>query len=251
MRLSRRSLFIFLIIYLIIVLPESGISISQSNIGVEEGDAFTYVVDKYSTSQEFDEGYYLGYDDLTQMQTYAIKGDKFTITIGALILREQNLSDIERMVYEVNFGDKILDESVNFDHNYGRIITSIDWDYQKQNQQRGVWSMDTLGVPFILNEWELIDTPSEFGMRIEYSSNRENNVYVINAEIKYQKDTGMLSLESVFIKYTGDLTLKTEYIVKLIGDEDQELILPGFEWKAILAIFPLIIIRKFKPLNQR
>lgn len=166
-------------------------------------------------------------------------------------MREQSLSDIERIVYDVNYGDKVLDESVYFDHTYGRIITSLDWEYQKQNQHRGVWWMDVIDVAFIINEWEIIDTVSEFGMKIEYSSSSGDNTNIINAQIKYQKTTGMLSSESVNIKYTGDLVLETDYIVKLINDDNQELILPGFEWITIFAIFPLIILQKHKQKYRR
>lgn len=79
-----KSLIVFLIAYLILTVPSNVSSINQSFIGVEEGDTFTYVVDKYSATEEFVQGYYLGFDDATQQQIYATKGEKFIITIGEL-----------------------------------------------------------------------------------------------------------------------------------------------------------------------
>lgn len=85
-------------------------------------------------------------------------------------------------------------------------------------------------------------------MKIDYSIDSEDKAELINAEIKYKKTTGMLSSESVNIENIGEI-LKLEYIVKLIGDEDQELILPGYEWITIFAIFPLIILRNHRQKN--
>lgn len=149
MTFSWKSLIVLLSVSIILAVPGSVISINQSFIGVVKGDIFTYGVDKYSSSNKYDLGYHLGYEDDTNQRFYAIKGDKFTITIESIIVNRQYNSEIERIDYEVNYENIIFTESVYFDQNFGRIMTSTDWETQKRILN-GRWNIQGAHDQFLI-----------------------------------------------------------------------------------------------------
>ncbi|MHA2099976.1 MAG: hypothetical protein ACW99A_14960 [Candidatus Kariarchaeaceae archaeon] len=243
---------IFVITLLLVLGTPFGTSaeLDQTKIGVNAGDSFVFVVEKYydSYDDDSDSGYYIGWDDETYESYYAKEGEEFTVTYNDISLDGPDSDGDYTISYEITYNNHTFNDEDYLD-GIGRYIVSTDWPGQKELMEQEIAEVkNETEIDFDTFSADIIDTSSEFGVKFEYTVSEEENSGSFEGQIRYDKSTGVLNLEEIHTRGTEDGTeIKSDSILRRKGSGGSpDLNIPGFGFSLIfttLFLSTIILVR--------
>jgi hypothetical protein len=176
---------------------------------------------------------------------YAKQGEEFTISFDEIVLEGPAEGDTHStLAYQITYRNQTFTNYALL-NGISKFIASTDWDNQVSVME-GIIAEFQNDVEYDTFISEIIDTSSEFGVKIEFSITTEEGVISGELEKKYDKKTGMVKSDYTYSKWSQDgIEYESESKVKHKGGGNKSSIIPGFDFyifftSLIIIIIPLI-----------
>jgi hypothetical protein len=216
-------------------------------IGVKEGDSFEFIIEKYYSNNENNNGAFIELD-IHHSAYYGEEGDEFVITFNNVAIEHSSYGDEYKIKYDITLLDRTF-TAENVLHNFGGYVISIDWEYHKEQVEDWIDGQDPSN--YIKYEGNIIDTESEFGYKISYKRDSDLlDAYIENiSETRYDKSTGVFNFQTSYFLHrmhgegeetvTDQIIKRKGYVIQESIDRDEDLILSfGFS----TFVYAMIII---------
>ncbi|OLS22318.1 MAG: hypothetical protein HeimC2_30170 [Candidatus Heimdallarchaeota archaeon LC_2] len=247
-----KSIISLIVLFYILVSTQSIGATDYTKIGVSNGDGFTFFLDEYTltdndiTTHEM----FLGTDERTETELYVSEGEEFRMVVGdeTPVINEEEGEATFLVIFETPSNTGQVHESLD-----GSFISSTDWAGVREEIDSIFTEILSAGE----NDFTIIDTSSEFGMNVNFttfeSEDYGNFSTSFLGEVRFDKSTGVMKRFDLTtantIEFLDDIEMHFEHIkMHFIGDGASDgLSLPGFElYIGFFSLFTYILLTKKK-----
>jgi len=160
-----KSIISLIVLFYILVSTQSIGATDYTKIGVSNGDGFTFFLDEYTltdndiTTHEM----FLGTDERTETELYVSEGEEFRMVVGdeTPVINEEEGEATFLVIFETPSNTGQVHESLD-----GSFISSTDWAGVREEIDSIFTEILSAGE----NDFTIIDTSSEFGMNVNFTT---------------------------------------------------------------------------------
>ncbi len=255
-----RSLTFIFIILLFLTPMFSSAELDYANLGINDGDEFTFVVDKFDVAGDQE---LVDDDSLTcfvpnketgECDIKAKEGDEFTVKIedATPFMAENEWKFNSSLIIEGTTVD-VVSEEIGSDLT-GSLLVPLDFEELKQATQK---EFDTMAAEAdesaeVTFSGEIVENEKEIGINQSISIDLGSITEEVEIKTRFSKINGFLSYLFIDVKITlpesfGAMIFEFSQISYKLADIDDDPTLPGFGfYVTLIALSIPVIINKRK-----